>query len=69
MSNPRPIPVEPELQWKNTKLSFERPYKDDSGNRVPVLYDLTPEGERIYEPYAVLLFLNFSPINSYINQD
>lgn len=36
--------------WKKLNLSFERPYKDDSGNRIPVLYDLTSEGERIYEP-------------------
>ncbi|KDR83691.1 hypothetical protein GALMADRAFT_55752 [Galerina marginata CBS 339.88] len=36
--------------WKKLKLSFERPYKDDAGNPIPVLYDLTPEGERIYEP-------------------
>ncbi|KAF8913947.1 subunit 17 of mediator complex-domain-containing protein [Gymnopilus junonius] len=42
------IDVEP--AWKNLRLSLERPYKDDSGHRIPVLYDLTPEGERIYEP-------------------
>jgi mediator of RNA polymerase II transcription subunit 17 len=38
-----------EAEWKKLKLSFERPYKDDSGNQIPILYDLTPEGERIYE--------------------
>ncbi|CAA7259811.1 unnamed protein product [Cyclocybe aegerita] len=37
-------------EWKQLRLSLERPYKDDVGNRIPVLYDLTPEGERIYEP-------------------
>jgi hypothetical protein len=55
MSNPRSTPVAPEPQWRGTKLSFERPYKDDSGHRIPVLYDLTPEGERIYEPCVLLL--------------
>lgn len=39
-----------EPEWKKLKLSLERPYKDDSGNQVPILYDLTPEGENIYEP-------------------
>ena len=38
--------------WKYLHLSLERPYKDDSGNRIPVLYDLTPQGERVYEPYV-----------------
>ncbi|KAF8165297.1 subunit 17 of mediator complex-domain-containing protein [Crassisporium funariophilum] len=36
--------------WKQLKLSFERPYKDDQGNHIPVLLDLTPDGQRIYEP-------------------
>ena len=36
--------------WKNLKLSFERPYKDDQGDIIPVLFDLTPEGHHIYEP-------------------
>lgn len=40
---------DPEPSWKKLKLSFERPYTDDAGKRIPVLYDLTPEGERIYE--------------------
>ena len=58
MSIPRPTtPVAPEPQWRSTKLSFERPYKDDWGNRMPVLYDLTPEGERIYEPCVLILNL------------
>lgn len=57
------MPVEPpEPQWKNTKLSFERPYKDDLGNCLPVLYDLTPECERIYERYASLILKRFLPI-------
>ncbi|KAF8974515.1 subunit 17 of mediator complex-domain-containing protein [Flammula alnicola] len=42
--------TEPEPSWKQLKLSFERPYKDDAGNSIPILYDLTPEGQRIYEP-------------------
>ncbi|KZT20349.1 hypothetical protein NEOLEDRAFT_1075722 [Neolentinus lepideus HHB14362 ss-1] len=36
--------------WKKLKLSLERPYKDDHGNYIPVLLDITPEGEHIYEP-------------------
>ena len=36
--------------WKHLRLSLERPYKDDLGNRIPTLYDLTPQGESIYEP-------------------
>ncbi|KAH0840134.1 subunit 17 of mediator complex-domain-containing protein [Lanmaoa asiatica] len=39
-----------EPEWKKTKLSLERPYKDDSGARIPVLLDITPEGEQIVEP-------------------
>lgn len=35
--------------WKNIKLSFERPYKDDQGDIIPVLLDITPEGQHIYE--------------------
>ncbi|KAF8558764.1 hypothetical protein OG21DRAFT_1503716 [Imleria badia] len=37
-------------EWKKTTLSLERPYKDDSGARIPVLLDITPEGEQIVEP-------------------
>ena len=33
-------------------MSLERPYKDDSGLPLPVLLDITPSGEHIYEPYA-----------------
>ncbi|KAF9485307.1 hypothetical protein BDN70DRAFT_871333 [Pholiota conissans] len=39
-----------EPKWKKLKLSFERPYKDDSGKPIPTLYDLTPDGQFIYEP-------------------
>ena len=38
--------------WKNTKLSLERPYKDDGGARIPVLLDITPDGEHKPEPYG-----------------
>jgi len=41
-----------EPTWKQLRLSLERPYKDDSGNKIPVLYDLAPDGTRIYEPYV-----------------
>ncbi|KAG7449152.1 uncharacterized protein BT62DRAFT_964081 [Guyanagaster necrorhizus] len=36
--------------WKTLKLSLERPYKDENGVPVPVLQDITPQGEQIYEP-------------------
>lgn len=38
--------------WRQLKLSLERPYKDDFGNRIPIVKDITPEGEYIYEPYV-----------------
>ncbi|KAJ7638863.1 subunit 17 of mediator complex-domain-containing protein [Roridomyces roridus] len=31
-------------------LKLERPYKDDAGNRLPVLLDIAPDGTRVYEP-------------------
>ncbi|KAL6309701.1 subunit 17 of mediator complex-domain-containing protein [Sparassis latifolia] len=44
--------------WKELKLSLERPYKDDEGHPIPVLLDITPDGEFIYEPkedyYAIV---------------
>ncbi|KAF9534277.1 subunit 17 of mediator complex-domain-containing protein [Crepidotus variabilis] len=42
--------VDGEPAWRQLKLSLERPYKDDSGNRIGTLYDITPEGEHVYEP-------------------
>jgi mediator of RNA polymerase II transcription subunit 17 len=39
-----------EPSWKKLKLSLERPYKDDEGEIIPTLLDITPEGEHIYEP-------------------
>ncbi|KIK95587.1 hypothetical protein PAXRUDRAFT_32897 [Paxillus rubicundulus Ve08.2h10] len=39
-----------EPQWKKTKLSLERPYKDDHGERIPVLLDITTEGKQTFEP-------------------
>ncbi|KAG2042791.1 subunit 17 of mediator complex-domain-containing protein [Suillus americanus] len=36
--------------WKKTKLSLERPYKDDKGERIPVLLDITPDGVQVFEP-------------------
>ncbi|KAG6902224.1 hypothetical protein C0995_002856 [Termitomyces sp. Mi166 len=35
--------------FEQIKLSLERPYKDDNGDRIPVLFDITPEGQQIYE--------------------
>jgi mediator of RNA polymerase II transcription subunit 17, fungi type len=50
MASPDPS-LKPELlpSWKNLKLSFERPYKDDQGNIIPVLLDITKEGQHLYE--------------------
>lgn len=44
-----------EPAWKQTKLSLERPYRDDHGERIPVLLDITPGGEQVFESYAVML--------------
>jgi len=38
--------------WKNLKLALERPYKDDNGDCIPVLFDISPDGQHIYEPYV-----------------
>lgn len=35
--------------WKSLKLALERPYKDDNGIYVPVLLDIAPDGQQIYE--------------------
>ncbi|KAF7977414.1 hypothetical protein HWV62_3550 [Athelia sp. TMB] len=35
-------------EWKKLKLSLERPYKNDNGEHIPVLLDITPDGP-IYE--------------------
>jgi mediator of RNA polymerase II transcription subunit 17, fungi type len=40
-----------EPPWKKLSLSLERPYRDDEGEKIPVLFDITPEGEHVYEPY------------------
>ncbi|KAH7914170.1 subunit 17 of mediator complex-domain-containing protein [Hygrophoropsis aurantiaca] len=39
-----------EPAWKKTKLSLERPYKDDKGDRILDLLDILPDGQSIYEP-------------------
>jgi mediator of RNA polymerase II transcription subunit 17, fungi type len=39
-----------EQPWKKIKLSLETPYKNDSGEYIPALLDITPDGEHIYEP-------------------
>lgn len=47
------IPVEDdEPAWRKLKLTLERPYKDDQGNDIRQLLDVTPEGQQIYEPCA-----------------
>lgn len=38
--------------WRDLKLSLERPYKNDNGEPIPTLLDITPEGEFIYESYV-----------------
>jgi len=58
-----------EPAWKQTKLSLERPYRDDHGERISVLLDITPEGEQVFESYVVMhsfatvLLTGFSPEN------
>ncbi|KAI0719565.1 subunit 17 of mediator complex-domain-containing protein [Cerioporus squamosus] len=39
-----------EPPWKKLKLSLERPYKDDNGEPIPELLDITPDGQHIYRP-------------------
>ncbi|KAF8639838.1 hypothetical protein AX17_001093 [Amanita inopinata Kibby_2008] len=43
-----------EPPWKRLRLSLERPYKDDNGDAIPDLYDITPDGHHIYEPKETL---------------
>ena len=43
-----------EPPWKKIKLSLERPYKNEDGEHIPVLLDITPEGTHIYETYVDL---------------
>ncbi|KAF5388061.1 hypothetical protein D9615_000456 [Tricholomella constricta] len=38
-----------EPSWKQLKLALERPYKDDNGEQIPVLLDISPEGQHVYE--------------------
>ncbi|TDL29591.1 hypothetical protein BD410DRAFT_848954 [Rickenella mellea] len=39
-----------EPEWKTLKLPLERPYKDDQGEHIPDLIDITQDGQQIYEP-------------------
>ncbi|KAF5363246.1 hypothetical protein D9756_000427 [Leucocoprinus leucothites] len=41
--------MDSEPSWKQLKLPLERPYKDDHGNPIPVVEDITPDGQYIYE--------------------
>ncbi|KAF8621575.1 hypothetical protein AX15_007601 [Amanita polypyramis BW_CC] len=43
-----------EPAWKKLKLSLERPYKDDNGEPIPVLYDIAADGQYIHEPKETL---------------
>jgi mediator of RNA polymerase II transcription subunit 17 len=47
-----------EPDWKKLKLSLERPYKDDDGQPMQVLLDVTPDGQLIYEAYVGNSFLH-----------
>lgn len=38
-----------EPSWKELTLSLERPYKDDRGNSILVVEDITPDGQYIHE--------------------
>ncbi|CCM01597.1 uncharacterized protein FIBRA_03657 [Fibroporia radiculosa] len=39
-----------EPPWKRLRLSLERPYKDDAGQPIPALLDITPDGQYVHEP-------------------
>ncbi|KIP10399.1 hypothetical protein PHLGIDRAFT_65771 [Phlebiopsis gigantea 11061_1 CR5-6] len=39
-----------EPEWKKLKLPLERPYKDDDGKPLPVLFDIAPDGTQTFEP-------------------
>ncbi|KAJ3570395.1 hypothetical protein NP233_g4432 [Leucocoprinus birnbaumii] len=41
--------MDSEPSWKQLRLSLERPYKDDNGNTIPIVEDITPDGQYIYE--------------------
>lgn len=64
------LPVEDdEPAWRKLKLTLERPYKDDQGNIIRQLLDVTPEGQQVYEPYArALAFLCNGYICSHLRQ-
>ena len=51
MSDASPHAME-EPPWKKIKLSLERPYKDDEGIPIPVLLDITADGQHVFEPYV-----------------
>lgn len=51
---------EPEPEWKQLKLSLERPYKDDEGNPILPLLDVTPDGQQIFDQYAKLSPISLS---------
>lgn len=40
------------MEEPSLKLSLERPYKDDNGDPIPILYDIAADGQYIYEPYV-----------------
>jgi len=40
--------------WRETKLTLERPYKDEDGQCIPSLLDIDLQGNPVYEPYAIL---------------
>lgn len=46
-----------EPPWKKLKLSLERPYKDDDGEPIPVLLDIT-DGQHVFEPYVISMSCN-----------
>ncbi|OCB84517.1 hypothetical protein A7U60_g8503 [Sanghuangporus baumii] len=50
MQHTPPQDEEQSESWRKIKLSLERPYKDDTGQPIPTLLDITPDGQFIYEP-------------------
>lgn len=57
-----------EPPWKKLKLSLERPYKNDSGDPIPVLLDITPDGP-IYEVYDLPIIFCLSRLICAIRKD
>lgn len=59
---------EDEPAWRKLKLTLERPHRDDQGDPIRQLLDVTPEGQQVYEPCAHVSFFLFNgQICSYLS--